>query len=102
LFDATSGQNKLLSINAAGNATGNGASLDLVGSGHVPLAISDSGQFVAFTSAANDLVVSDVLTSDDNPLPELFISDTQANTTRRVYDGISLPGGADVLANGGA
>jgi Tol biopolymer transport system component len=96
-FDATSGQTKLLSINAAGNAAGNQASVDLVGSSHVPLAISDSGQFVAFTSAANDLVAS-----DDNVPPELFVRDTQANTTRRVYEGIQLPGGADVLANGGA
>jgi hypothetical protein len=96
-FDATTGQNKLLSINAAGNATGNQASVDLVGSSQVPLAISDSGQFVAFVSAASDLVGS-----DDNPIPELFIRDTQANTTRRVYEGIQLPGGADVLADGGA
>jgi Tol biopolymer transport system component len=96
-FDSTNGQTKLLSINAAGGAAGNQASVDLVGSSHVPLAISDSGQFVAFTSAANDLVAS-----DDNVLPELFVRDTQANTTRRVYEGIQLPGGADVLANGGA
>jgi Tol biopolymer transport system component len=96
-FDSTSGQTKLLSINAAGNATGNQASVDLTGSSHVPLAISDSGQFVAFASAANDLVAS-----DDNPTPELFIRNTQADTTRRVYEGIQLPGGADVIATGGA
>jgi Tol biopolymer transport system component len=96
-FDVTTGQNKLLSVNAAGNATGNQASVDLAGSSQVPLAVSDSGQFVAFVSAASDLVAS-----DDNPIPELFVRDTQANTTRRVYEGIQLPGGADVLADGGA
>ncbi|HLA12067.1 MAG TPA: CHRD domain-containing protein [Pyrinomonadaceae bacterium] len=64
---------KLVSITSSGTATGNG------GSGR-QVALSADGRFVAFDSAATDLVT----TSYNNNESETFLRDLQTNTTRLV------------------
>lgn len=69
--DLTTGSNILVSINAAGSGTGNGMSREPV--------ISGNGRFVAFVSAASDLV-----NNDTNALDDIFLRDLQAGGTTLV------------------
>jgi hypothetical protein len=101
-FDSTTAQTKVLSLNAAGTATGDDPTVDLDGgTDHGPVMSAD-GRHVVFASDANDLVAN-----DDNALTELFVRDTTSNTTRRLYEGLSLPADATgssaaIAANGTA
>lgn len=61
----------LISVNSAGTAAGDGASI-------VP-SISGDGRYVAFASTADDLTPEDT-----DVVQDIFIRDTQANTTRLV------------------
>lgn len=88
-FDATSGQIRVLSLNAAGTGTGDDPTIDLDGNADHGPAMSDDGRFVVFASDANDLVAN-----DDNALTELFVRDTTTNTSRRIFDALALPSGA--------
>lgn len=62
------------------------------GNGHsTKPAISDDGRFVAFESAASNLVPGDT-----NGAPDVFVRDLQAGTTQRVsvrWDGLEVPKG---------
>jgi Tol biopolymer transport system component len=69
--DLDAGITRLASINAAGTATGNGASRDP--------ALSADGRFVAFASDASDLVAG-----DGNGATDVFWRDLQAGVTRLV------------------
>ena len=69
--DLQSGTTTLVSVNQAGTASGNGFSEN-------PL-ISADGRFVAFVSEASDLVASDT-----NGQPDVFVRDLQAGTTALV------------------
>ena len=89
-FDATTGQTKILSLNAAGTATGAKPSLEPDGAPQQGPAMSDDGRYVVFASEADDLVANDANVSG----AELFVRDTQANTTRRVYDGSAAEPGS--------
>ena len=69
--DLQSGTTTLVSVNQAGTASGNGFSEN-------PL-ISADGRFVAFVSEASDLVASDT-----NGQPDVFLRDLQTGTTALV------------------
>ena len=69
--DLLSGTTSLVSVNLSGNRPGNGASTS-------PL-ISSDGRYVAFTSAASDLV-----TNDTNGAMDVFVRDLLAGTTTLV------------------
>ncbi len=69
--DRQLGKTILVSVNAAGTGSGNGAS-------HSPT-ISTNGQFVVFESAASDLV-----TNDNNNAADVFVRDLVAGTTTLV------------------
>ena len=75
--DLQTGTTTLVSVNRAGTDSGNGRS------GNVPVAadfaISPDGRFVAFFSAASDLVATDTNGSDD-----VFMRDLQTGTTTLV------------------
>ena len=75
--DLQTGTTTLVSVNRAGTHSGNGRS------GNVPngtdFALSHDGRFVAFLSAASDLVVTDTNGADD-----VFIRDLQTGTTALV------------------
>jgi Tol biopolymer transport system component len=101
-FDATTGQTRLLSLNAAGTGTGDHPTIDLDGNTDRGPVMSDDGRFVVFASDANDLVASDT-----NMLTELFVRDTTTNTSRRLFEGLALPAGgsgvsAAIASNGTA
>lgn len=68
--DVVNNVTRLVSINMAGTASGNGTSFG--GS------ISADGRYVVFTSDASDLVANDTNTRD------VFVRDLQTNTTKRV------------------
>ena len=68
--DLVAGTTRRVSVSSSG-AQGNSASY--------PQSISDDGRYVAFTSAASNLV-----TSDTNARPDAFVRDTVGNRTRRV------------------
>jgi len=59
-------------------STGSGSSQATGGSSYLP-AISDDGRFVAFFSFASDLVAG-----DGNSVPDVFLKDTQTDSTVRV------------------
>ena len=83
IHDRQTGETTRVSVDSAG-AQANGDSFEP--------AVSADGRFVAFSSAATNLVAGD--TNDAN---DVFVRDRQANTTSRVSLG---PGGAN--ANGGS
>jgi hypothetical protein len=68
--DVVNNVTKLVSVNLAGSASGNGTSFGGK--------ISADGRYVVFTSEASDLVGHDFATRD------VFIRDLQTNTTKRV------------------
>ena len=70
--DLQTGTTVLVSINAAGTASGNN------GSGHGM--ISANGRYVAFTSGSTDIVT----VSDTNTSPDVFVRDRQSGTTKLV------------------
>jgi WD40-like Beta Propeller Repeat len=69
--DFMTGTTKLLSVNSAGTAAGNGSSF-------TP-ALSADGRFVAFHSNANDLVANDT-----NDTSDVFVRDLNTGTTKLV------------------
>ncbi|MDD5322169.1 MAG: hypothetical protein PHD43_16470, partial [Methylococcales bacterium] len=69
--DLKTGTTTLVSVNSAGTDSGNGFSLKPV--------LSADGRFVAFNSAANDLVVNDTNNTDD-----IFVRDLKKGTTTLV------------------
>ena len=68
--DMVTNVTKLVTVNLAGSASGNGTSFEGK--------ISADGRYVVFTSEASDLVGHDTATRD------VFIRDLQTNTTKRV------------------
>jgi len=68
--DMNAGQTKRVSVNSNGNEA-NGDSFGA--------AISADGRYVAFTSLAND-----VTSNDNNPYRDIFLRDTQNNSTERI------------------
>ena len=68
LRDLQSGTTTLLSVNSSGTGAGNGASTDSI--------ISADGRYVAFVSAASDLVANDT-----NAALDIFVRDLQNGTT---------------------
>ena len=91
LFDTTTGALTTLSAKAGGGSTVDMGAVDL---GDDAPAISENGKIVVFGSFANDIVEG-----DGNPISDLFAYDTGAKTTRRLLEGLALPGGADVFSN---
>jgi len=71
--DLRNGTTTLVSVNLAGSASGND------GSGYDGPSISDNGRFVAFVSAASDLVALDTSNGDN-----IFVRDLKKNTTSLV------------------
>lgn len=69
--DLEAGITKLVSVNAAGAAGGNAASLDA--------SVSDDGRFVVFSSTATDLIAG-----DNNGVSDVFMRDMALDTTRVV------------------
>ncbi len=69
--DLRTGRTTLVSVNAAGTATGNSESF--------PVALSSNGRFVLFESAASDLV-----TNDTNDTGDVFVRDLQTGRTTLV------------------
>ncbi len=86
LYDASTGTNRLISINAAGTDAGASYSIDPV--------VSADGQIVAFTSYASDLVADDF-----NDTEDVFIRDVAAGTTELVS--INLIGSGSANAQSG-
>ena len=90
LHDLTTGQNQLLSVNAAGTGSGNGGSA-------VPV-ISPDGNYVAFQSNAADLGPADT-----NGASDVYIRDLVADTTELVsvdVTGTHAGGGASNVTGG--
>jgi Tol biopolymer transport system component len=83
--DAVTGATALVSVNAAGTASGNGGSFELQ--------ISADGRFVAFSSIASDLVPNDT-----NGAADIFVRDLIAGTTTLA----SVDSSATVSGNGGS
>jgi Tol biopolymer transport system component len=73
LVDLQTGARTLVSVNAAGTATGN--------SWCGGAAVSDDGRYVVFTSDATDLQTEAL---DDNASPDLFVRDMQLGVTTLV------------------
>jgi Tol biopolymer transport system component len=71
LRDTVAGTTRLVSVNQAGTASGNGSS-------GLP-SMTPDGRFVVFLSAAEDLVAGDT-----NKVQDVFVRDMQANTTALV------------------
>ena len=71
--DLVNGTTTLVSVNTSGSS-GNGESRDPV--------MTPDGRYVAFASAANDLVAG-----DNNGIPDIFVRDLQSNTTTLVSVG---------------
>lgn len=74
--DLQAGITKMVSVNRFGTGNGNRPSDEGV---HSSLAISADGRYVAFVSSASDLVEG-----DSGPFQDVFIRDTQSNTTSLV------------------
>ena len=85
--DVLNNVTKLVSVNSAGTASGNGTSLEGK--------ISADGRYVVFTSLASDLVANDSNTRD------VFIRDLQTNTTKRVSTNAAGDGGGNGESFGG-
>ncbi|KAM3091542.1 DUF4347 domain-containing protein, partial [Phormidesmis sp. 146-35] len=77
LWDRTTGI-ELVSFNATGTTSGNGAG---VGSGSSAPVISSDGNFVAFVSLSSDLVAG---VTDDNAVTDVFVRDL-SNPTRQTF-----------------
>ncbi|HTK76199.1 MAG TPA: hypothetical protein VL371_13130, partial [Gemmataceae bacterium] len=71
----------LVSVNSGGTAPGGAASGAGAGGAFLQPAISADGRYVAFTSDASDLVANG---NDNNSARDVFVRDTQANTTALV------------------
>ncbi len=69
--DLETGSTRLVSVNAAGTASGNGGSTRAV--------VSGNGRFVAFQSSASNLV-----SGDTNGVQDVFVRDLMLNTTTLV------------------
>ena len=82
--DLVNGTTILVSANTNG-VGGNGDSYSSV--------MTPDGRYVAFTSAASDLVAGDT-----NVIPDVFVRDLQSGTTRRVSVG-AMSAGATAFAN---
>lgn len=87
LWNRVSQTNELISVNAAGNGTGSGAS------GLTAACVSDSLRYVAFFSDAPDLVAGN---ADSNGVSDVFVRDRVDGVTRL----ISFNPDSDVLGNG--
>jgi len=85
--DVVNNVTKLVSVNTAGTASGNGTSFGGK--------ISADGRYVVFTSEASDLVANDTSTRD------VFIRDLQTNTTKRVSTNAAGNGGGNNESSGG-
>jgi Tol biopolymer transport system component len=86
--DLVRGETALVSVNPAGRAA-NGASSDAV--------MTPDGRYVAFISAASDLVPGDT-----NGLPDVFVRDLQAGTTTLVSVGATRSGSGGIEVEGPA
>lgn len=88
--DLQLGVTKLVSRNFAGTARGNGTSgfFD-------PLGISDDGRYVVFTSTSTDLTA----TPDNNNQQDVFVRDTQTNTTKLISINQSGTGTGNNVSN---
>jgi Tol biopolymer transport system component len=82
--DSQTGSTRRVSV-ATGNIEGNG--LSILGT------ISDDGNYVAFVSAANNLIASDT-----NGMIDIFVNEILTGTTTRV----SVPSGSVLESNGGS
>jgi len=85
--DLATNVTKLVTVNLAGSATGNGTSFEGK--------ISADGRYVVFTSEASDLVGHDTATRD------VFIRDLQTNTTKRVSTNATGTAGGNGESGGG-
>lgn len=85
--DVVNNVTKLVSVNSAGTASGNGTSFGGK--------ISADGRYVVFTSQASDLVANDTNTRD------VFVRDLQTNTTKRVSTNAAGNGGGNGESFGG-
>lgn len=79
--DLKTGVTSLVSVNASGIGTGNGISGVRPSQSTSSATISRNGRFVAFTSAASDLVANDTNAKDD-----AFVRDLETGTTFLVSD----------------
>lgn len=91
--DTVTGATTMISVDSSGVAGQFGATLLGEGDEDGP-AMSEDGKFVVFGSA------SALTPNDTNPLGELYVRDTTANTTRRMFEGVLLPGGAQAFVSG--
>src|SRR5580765_3413651 len=78
--DVTAGTTMLISV-AAGGGSGNGASTDAI--------ITPDGRYVAFVSAATNLVAGDT-----NRIADVFVRDLLTQTTLVASVGAAIPSGA--------
>lgn len=85
--DMVTNVTKLVSVNLAGSASGNGTSLEAK--------ISTDGRYVVFTSEASDLV------EHDNATRDVFIRDLQTNITKRVSTNATGTAGGNGESGGG-
>ena len=85
--DVVNNVTKLVSVNLAGSASGNGTSLEAK--------ISPDGRYVVFTSEASDLV------EHDNATRDVFIRDLQTNITKRVSTNVTGTTGGNGESGGG-
>ncbi len=86
LRDLVAGTTQLISVNAAGSASGNGKSLHAV--------ITPDGRYVAFASSASDLVGQ-----DNNGLMDVFVRDLHTGKTTLVSRGAQAGYEAEVSAS---
>lgn len=86
--DAVNNTTALVTVNAAGTASGNGTSFG--GS------VSSDGRYVVFTSASNDLVPNDSGSGND-----VFLRDLQAGTTTRLSTNSAGTAGGNGDSGGG-
>jgi Tol biopolymer transport system component len=85
--DMVTNVTKLVTVNLAGSASGNGTSLEAK--------ISADGRYVVFTSEASNLVENDTATRD------VFIRDLQTNITKRVSTNAAGTAGGNGESGGG-
>ena len=85
--DMVTNVTKLVSVNLAGSASGNGTSLEAK--------ISADGRYVVFTSEASNLIENDTATRD------VFIRDLQTNITKRVSTNATGTTGGNGESGGG-
>ena len=88
--DLTAGTTQLVSVNQQGTGSGNGNSVGPV--------ITPDGRYVAFVSAAEDLVAGDA-----NGIPDVFVRDLQTGVTSLVSQGaqsanVEVSGAPDSIA----